>query len=161
MNQSKSDGAQGKENTGTAGTSKSNVNVTTVTANDEFRTDAEQLYITFTDPQRVAAFTRAPPQQFEPCEGGAFSLFGGNVTGMFVGLTPPKKIVQKWRLKQWPEHHFSTLNIEFDQNDVDAVTVMRVEWTGVPVGQEEVTKKNWETYYVRSMKQTFGFGTIL
>jgi activator of HSP90 ATPase len=39
--------------------------------------------------------------------------------------------------------------------------VMRVTWSGVPVGQEEVTKRNWGEYYVRSIKQTFGFGTIL
>ena len=76
-------------------------------------------------------------------------------------LEKPKRIVQDWRLKQWPEGHHSTLSINFDQNDVDAVTNMRVEWKGVPVGQEEVTKRNWETYYVRSIKQTFGFGTIL
>ncbi|KAL9057904.1 MAG: hypothetical protein Q9162_002031 [Coniocarpon cinnabarinum] len=142
-------------------TSKSNVNVTTLTASDEFRTDAEQLYITFTDPSRVAAFTRAPPEPFEPQVGGAFRLFGGNVQGTFQELQPPTKIVQKWRLAQWPAGHFSTLKVEFDQNDVDAVTVMRVEWQGVPVGQEEVTRRNWETYYVRAMKVTFGFGTVL
>ncbi|CRK25489.1 hypothetical protein BN1708_004033 [Verticillium longisporum] len=38
---------------------------------------------------------------------------------------------------------------------------MRVSWTGVPVGQEDVTKRNWEEYYVNSIKRTFGFGTIL
>ena len=48
------------------------------------------------------------------------------------------------------------LSISFDQNDVDGVTNMRVTWTGVPVGQEEVTKRNWGEYYVRSIKKTFG-----
>jgi activator of HSP90 ATPase len=38
---------------------------------------------------------------------------------------------------------------------------MRVDWAGVPVGEEEATKRNWENYYVRSMKQTFGIGSIL
>ena len=68
----------------------------------------------------------------------------------------PTKIVQSWRLDQWPSGHYSTLQIEFDQNDVDSVTVMRVEWTGVPVGQEEVTKRNWLEYYVKCIKRTFG-----
>ena len=137
------------------------MNVTTVTNSEEFRTEAAQLYLTFTDPQRVAAFTRAPPRVFEAKQGGKFELFDGNVSGEFLELQEPTKIVQKWRLKQWPEGHYSTLEIEFDQNNVDAVTVMRVNWTGVPVGQEEVTKKNWGEYYVRSIKTTFGFGTIL
>ena len=129
-----------------------------MTASDEFRTTAEELYSTFTDPQRLAAFTRGPPRQFEGSHvGGKFSIFDGNVVGEFAKLEPHKQMVQKWRLAQWPEGHFSTLEINFDQNDVDGVTQMRVTWTGVPIGQEDVTKQNWEVYYVRSMKQTFGY----
>lgn len=138
------------------------VNTTTVTDNEEFRTTAEELYKTFTDPQRLAAFTREPPRVFEGAHpGGKFELFGGNVTGEYKELEEPKSIVQSWRLNQWPAGHFSTLRIEFDQNDVEHVTVMRVTWSGVPVGQEDVTKRNWGEYYVRSIKKTFGFGTIL
>ncbi|KAI9716699.1 MAG: hypothetical protein M1812_005237 [Candelaria pacifica] len=133
------------------------VNVTTVTDTEEFRTTAAELYQTFTDPQRIAAFTRAPPKVFEGAKkGGKFELFGGNVAGEYVELDEPNKILQKWRLQQWPSGHYSTLEIKFDQNDRDAVTVMRVNWTGVPVGQEEVTKRNWGEYYVRSIKTTFG-----
>ncbi|KAK0617454.1 activator of Hsp90 ATPase [Immersiella caudata] len=138
------------------------VNTTTVTDNEEFRTTAAELYQTFTDPQRLAAFTRAPPKVFEGAKkGGKFELFGGNVSGEYLELVEPTKIVQSWRLDQWPSGHYSNLQIEFDQNDVDSVTVMRVEWTGVPVGQEEVTKRNWLEYYVKSIKRTFGFGTVL
>ncbi|KAL2755902.1 hypothetical protein ACRALDRAFT_2042156 [Sodiomyces alcalophilus JCM 7366] len=133
--------------------------VNTVTLNDsaEFRTSAEELYQTFTDPGRIAAFTRAPPKVFEGAQpGGKFELFDGNVEGEYVELSSPKTIVQKWRLKQWPAGHFSKLAISFDQNDVDHVTVMRVSWEGVPIGQEDVTKRNWEEYYVNSIKRTFG-----
>lgn len=138
------------------------VNTTTVTSNDEFRAPASELYKTFTDPQRLAAFTRAPPKLFDGAKvGGKFELFGGNVLGEYLELLEPTKIVQSWRLNQWPKGHVSRLEIGFDQNDVDNVTVMRVTWTGVPVGQEEVTRRNWREYYVRSIKQTFGFGTIL
>jgi activator of HSP90 ATPase len=143
--------------TTTSTTGKSSINTTTVTATDEFRTTAEEMYQTFTDPQRLAAFTRAPPRVFEGAQpGGKFAIFDGNVSGEFVVLESPKKIVQKWRLKQWPEGHMSSQEIIFDQNDVDRVTNMRVTWTGVPVGQEEVVQRNWEGYYVRSIKQTFG-----
>ncbi|GIJ81928.1 hypothetical protein Asppvi_000431 [Aspergillus pseudoviridinutans] len=144
--------------TTTTTTNKVALNTTTVTASDEFRTTAEEMYTTFTDPQRIAAFTRGAPRQFDGAQvGGKFSIFDGNVNGEFVKLDKPKQIVQKWRLAQWPEGHFSTLEINFDQNDVDAVTQMRVTWTGVPVGQEDVTKQNWDVYYVRSIKQTFGY----
>lgn len=143
--------------TTTQTSSTSSVNTTTVTATDEFRTTAAEMYQTFTDPQRIAAFTRAPPRQFDGAKaGGKFSIFDGNVSGEFVKLEEPTLIVQKWRLAQWPAGHLSTLEIKFDQNELDHVTNMRVTWTGVPVGQEEVVKRNWEGYYVRSIKQTFG-----
>ena len=143
--------------TTTSTTGTSSINTTTVNATDEFRTTAEEMFQTFTDPQRLAAFTRAPPRLFEGAKpGGKFAIFDGNVSGEFVTLEAPKKIVQKWRLKQWPEGHVSNQEIIFDQNDVDRVTNMRVTWTGVPVGQEEVVQRNWEGYYVRSIKQTFG-----
>ncbi len=133
------------------------VNTTTVTDQEEFRTTAAELYKTFTEPDRLAAFTRAPPNKFEGAKkGGKFELFDGNVAGEYLELEEPTKIVQSWRLNQWPAGHYSTQVIEFDQNDVDGVTVMRVTWTGVPVGQEEVTKRNWGEYYVRSIKLTFG-----
>ena len=133
------------------------VNTTTVTDTEEFRAPASELYKTFTDPQRIAAFTRGQPKRFDGAKvGGKFEIFGGNVSGEYKELDEPKKIVQTWRLDQWPAEHYSTLKIEFDQNDVDNVTVMRVEWTGVPIGQEEVTKRNWNEYYVRSIKTTFG-----
>jgi activator of HSP90 ATPase len=136
----------------------SKVNTTTVTDTAEFRTTAEEMYQTFTDVARLSAFTRAPPRVFEGAQvGGKFSLFGGNVSGEYLELAPPTKLVQSWRLDQWPAGHYSRLQIEFDQNDVDHVTFMRVTWEGVPVGQEEVTKRNWSEYYVRSIKQTFGY----
>jgi activator of HSP90 ATPase len=119
------------------------VNTTTVTDTEEFRAPASELYQTFTDPQRIAAFTRSTPKTFEGAKkGGKFELFGGNVSGEYLELEEPTKIVQSWRLDQWPKGHFSKLQINFDQNDVDNVTVIRVSWTGVPVGQEDVTKRN-------------------
>ena len=133
------------------------LNTVIVTDQEEFRTSAAELYRTFTDPQRLAAFTRAPPKKFEGAQkGGKWELFGGNVTGEYLELEEPTKLVQSWRLDQWPAGHHSKQTIEFDQNDVDNVTVMRVTWDGVPVGQEEVAKRNWGEYYVRSIKRTFG-----
>ncbi|EEA20276.1 Aha1 domain family [Talaromyces marneffei ATCC 18224] len=156
--QKSSSPAVGTSKTTTTSTGKVSVNTTTVTASDEFRTTAEELYTTFTDPQRIAAFTRGPPLQFDGAKvGGKFAIFDGNVTGEYVTLEPFKRVVQKWRLAQWPEGHFSTQEIVFNQNDVDRVTVMQVTWTGVPIGQEEVVQRNWEGYYVRSIKQTFGY----
>ena len=138
------------------------MNTVSITATDEFRTTALELYNTLTSADRLAAFTRSPPTVFEGAQdGGKFALFGGNVSGSYAELDSPKKLVQKWRLQTWPEGHYSNLEIKFDQNNEDQVTLMRVKWDGVPVGEEEVVKRNWEEFYVKSIKRTFGFGTIL
>jgi len=138
------------------------VNSVAVTDTTEFRTTAEELFVTFTDPQRISAFTRSPPRVWDGAQpGGKFALFGGGVSGEFVELSKPTKIVQKWRLEQWPQGHYSTLSLQFDQDDTNAVTNMRVDWDAVPVGEEDSTKERWGQYYVRSLKTTFGFGTIL
>ncbi|RVD82962.1 uncharacterized protein DFL_007369 [Arthrobotrys flagrans] len=135
------------------------VNTTEIVESFEFQTTAEELYQTFVDPSRVAAFTRSYPEVFEPVEGGRFKLFGGNVTGEFVKLAPAEKITQRWRLPNWPEGHYSVMTMVFDQGV--AATVLRLTWEGVPIGQEETAKKNFAEYYVRSIKITFGFGAIL
>jgi hypothetical protein len=54
--------------------------------------------------------------------------------------------------------HYSTLELVFDQGT--DTTNLRVKWTGIPVGQEEVSKRNFEDYYVRSIKTTFGYAVF-
>ncbi|KAF3165124.1 hypothetical protein TWF106_003201 [Orbilia oligospora] len=138
---------------------KAVVNTTEIVETFEFQTTADELYQTLVDPNRITAFTRSQPDVFEPVEGGRFKLFGGNVTGEFVRLDPTEKITQKWRLANWPEGHYSTMTMVFDQGV--AATVLRLTWKGVPIGQEETARKNFSEYYVRSIKITFGFGAIL
>jgi activator of HSP90 ATPase len=142
-------------------TSSSSVNTTTLSSNDEFHTSAEQLQRVFTDPAMVTAFTRSPPQVWSgTAQGDKFVIFDGNVEGEFVSVSPTE-VVQRWRLKQWPANHYSSLNLTFDQKDAEGVTFLRVKWAGIPIGQEEVTRKNWEEYYVKSIKICFGYGTVL
>ena len=90
-------------------------------------------------------------------EGGKFTLFGGGVTGEYVSLKQPTQIIQKWRLSLWPQGHYTTLTLDFDQDDENGVTNMRANWDKVPVGEEDSTKAKWGEYYVRSLKTTFGY----
>ncbi|KAK9476237.1 activator of Hsp90 ATPase [Lipomyces japonicus] len=133
-------------------------NTTTLRLDPVFQTSANELYKTFLEPARVAAWTRSPPVKFDNKEGGEFSLFGGNVSGKFVKLVEDKSIEMQWRLRDWKPQHFANLNILFDQGNSE--TKALVNWTGVPIGQEDVTRQNFEEYYVKSIKLTFGFGAV-
>lgn len=84
--------------------------------------------------------------------GTEFELFDGNVHGTLMQATPGKSIMQTWRLKNWPQDHFSTVTLKFIENQ-DGVTV-NVNQVGVPVGQEELIRKNWMGYYWNAIKES-------
>ncbi|SAL95191.1 hypothetical protein [Absidia glauca] len=133
--------------------------VNTVSMNDdiEFQTSAHELYETLLDPQRVSAWSRGPAKISREI-GSSFELFNGNVSGKILELVPDKKIVQSWRLGAWPADMYSTVTLEFDQGP-DGVR-LHLKQTGLPLGEEELTRNNWNGYYWRAIKQTFGFGAV-
>ena len=52
--------------------------------------------------QLVEAFTRSK-SVVDARRGGQFSLLGGKISGEFVELNRPNRIVQRWREQSWPE----------------------------------------------------------
>ncbi|KAL7005780.1 Co-chaperone [Cystobasidiomycetes sp. EMM_F5] len=82
--------------------------------------------------------------------------FRGNIVGKVTSVDPPKRFVQTWRAPQWPENHFGTLTIGFDQGS--SSTKLSLELEGVPVGKEDETEKGLDIYYIRSLKQ---IGSVL
>lgn len=135
------------------------INTSNLTDSYEFQTTKEELYNTFIDPQRVAAWSRSRPIA-PPKNGGQYELFQGNVQGEFVHVDPiSSSLVQTWRLRSWPEGQFARLEYEFDQGSDG--TTLKVKWNGVPIGQEDTVRTNFYEYYVKPIKLIFGFGAIL
>lgn len=137
------------------------LNTASVYLEPEFNTTAEQLYITLTDRDRVVAWARLTPEMpaYPVPVGLEFSLFGGAVLGKFIKLDPHHEIQQLWRLSDWKPGHYATLDIRLSQGLLG--TNMLVKFTGVPIGEEDRVRANFEEYYVRSIKLTFGFGAVL
>ncbi|WPK26922.1 hypothetical protein PUMCH_004290 [Australozyma saopauloensis] len=133
-------------------------NTATLHLEPTFNTTAEQLYITLLDVQRVSAWTRSQAQ-IEPKEGSEFKLFGGSITGKNLKLVENERITQSWRLEDWKAGHYAQLDIQLKQGAGE--TTMVVKWSGIPIGEEERVRGNFEDYYVRSIKITFGFGAVL
>jgi activator of HSP90 ATPase len=119
---------------------------------------ANDVYNALTRPEMFVAFTHGSGQ-IEPKVGGKFHMFGGNVHGKILELDPPKKIVQDWRFKHWPEGHFSkvTFTIEEKQDS----TKVKVHQSGVPASDQEKTREGWDQFYWDAMKRTFGFGSYI
>lgn len=131
-----------------------------------FNVPAEELYRTFVDKQRIMAWSRS----FASRSGGngpalavgdTFELFGGNVTSELIEAQENKKLVFSWRLSDWRDKVNSKLSMEFHESKEYHETKLQVTWSGIPVGEEDRVRGNFEEYYVRSIKITFGFGAVL
>jgi activator of HSP90 ATPase len=136
------------------------IHTTTVSEDIEFTATAKDLYDVFVQPDKLAAWTKSPPT-IEPKVGGKVVLFQGNVRGEFLTLDEGKQIEQTWRLPTWPEGmeylylvlrlgHYCNLKMVFDQGL--ETTTLRVTWSGVPIGEEDVTKRNFREYYINQIK---------
>lgn len=136
-------------------------NTTTLHLEPEFNTSAEQIYRTLLDEPRIAAWTRSYPiiDAFPPKEGSEFKFFSGSVQGKILKLVPNEQIVQLWRLDDWKAGHYAELNMKLIQGSGETKLVTR--FTGIPIGEEERVKDNFEEMYIRSIKITFGFGAVL
>jgi uncharacterized protein YndB with AHSA1/START domain len=81
----------------------------------DFNASPQRIYEVLTDEKQFSAFTGAPAE-IEGRAGGAFSTFGGFITGRNVELVPNKRIVQAWRVKVWPEGVYSIVAFELTPN---------------------------------------------
>ncbi|KAM5250004.1 activator of 90 kDa heat shock protein ATPase homolog 2 isoform 3-T3 [Hipposideros larvatus] len=70
-----------------------------------FDTAVEQLYSIFTVKDLVQKFSKSPAI-LEAEKGGKFQMFDGNVMGEYMELLTNRKIVMKWRCRNWPEEVF-------------------------------------------------------
>src|SRR5262249_59819737 len=77
----------------------------------EFKTNPQRVYDALLDAKQFSAFTGAPAE-IDRQVGGAFSCFGGIITGRNIELVPNQRIVQAWRVKVWPEGVYSIVTFE-------------------------------------------------
>lgn len=124
-----------------------------------FHATAADLFKVFLEPDRASAWSRSTAI-IKPEAGFKYSLFGGNISGTITKLAKDSTSIQMtWRLREWKDGHFANLTLDFDQKVDD--TTCRVSWTGIPLGEADVVRRNFEEYYVKPIKITFGYGAVL
>jgi len=119
---------------------------------------ALEAFNALTRPEMFAAFTHGSGK-IDPKVGGLFEMFGGNVHGKILEMREPEVIVQEWRLKEWPDGHFSKVTYTIAEKEDS--TKITIDQTGVPKSALDKTKEGWERYYWDAMKRTFGFGSFM
>jgi activator of HSP90 ATPase len=77
--------------------------------------------------------------------GGAFTLFGGYITGRQVELVPNERIVQAWRTGGWAPGVYSIAKFELVAQSSGTKIVF--DHAGFPKGEAEVLASGWKAHY--------------
>ena len=88
-------------------------------------------------PNTTVAISREP--------GGAFSAFGGHITGRQIELIPNQRIVQAWRAASWPVGAYSIAR--FDLSADGTATKLSFDHTGFPQGLADHLLAGWKGNY--------------
>src|SRR6266852_4343472 len=111
---------------------------------------AQRIYETLTNAAQFSEFTGGAPAEIDRDPGGAFSCFGGMITGRNVELLPNQRIVQAWRVKMWPEGLYSIVKFELRQQGSETHLIM--DHVGFPQGMRahlngEEANGGWHRQY--------------
>jgi activator of HSP90 ATPase len=114
-----------------------------------FNASPHAVYEALMDSRKHAAFSQMPAR-ISRKPGGWFTAYGPYLSGVNLELVPGKKIVQFWRSKNWPEHHYST--VTFALNRVRGGTRLTFTQVGVPDNDYKAKTRGWVKSYWEPMK---------
>jgi activator of HSP90 ATPase len=111
-----------------------------------------RIYGALLDSKQFAAFSGAPAA-IDPAPGGAFSMFGGQITGRNVELVPDERIVQAWRPGIWAPGVYSIVRFEFKPEGSQTKVILN--HTGFPEGRFAGLDSGWHEHYWEPLKKYF------
>jgi activator of HSP90 ATPase len=139
-----------QQTTGERSSARGPFNAITIHQEVDFQVGPQRLYEALLDSKQFSAFS-GRPAQIDPAVGGAFSLFGGHIVGRNVELVPNQRIVQVWRVVDWPEGAYSI--VKFELKVQGASTHLVFDHTGFPEGLHDHLAAGWEANYWALLKK--------
>jgi activator of HSP90 ATPase len=88
---------------------------------------------------------KSAPTLISPKPGGAFSMFGGYITGRQLELQPGVRIVQVWRSASWAPHLYSIVRFELSAHPDGAKLVF--DHVGFPNDEAQSLATGWQEHY--------------
>ena len=115
------------------------------------KANPKRVYDTLLDGKRFSEFTGGAPAEIDATAGGAFSCFGGMITGRNLELLPHRRIVQAWRAGNWPEGVYSIVRFEIEAQGPD--TKLTLDHLAFPGGSAEHLDGGWHKMYWEPLKK--------
>lgn len=116
----------------------------------DFKASPQRIYEALLDTKQFSAFA-GMPAEINREVGGAFSLFGGHIIGRNVELIPNKRIVQAWRVVDWPEGVYSIARFELKAQG--SGTHLVFDHTGFPEDLRDHLAEGWADHYWARLKK--------
>lgn len=114
-----------------------------------FGASPERVYKALTAASQFSKVTGGAPAAISPEAGGAFTCFGGMISGRNVEVEPNRRIVQAWRAGNWPAGVYSIVKFELQAEGQH--TKLILDHTGFPEGTREHLEAGWKTNYLEPL----------
>lgn len=85
--------------------------------------------------------------------GGSFSLFDGHIIGRILELVPNQRIVEAWRVVDWPAGDYSI--VRFELKPSGSGTQITFDHIGFPKGFREHLAIGWQEHYWDALAKYF------
>jgi activator of HSP90 ATPase len=153
--------AQMKENVMSEHTNKTD-SLKGVTIHQEvyFKVSPQRVYEALLSSKQFSEFTAKSGGGFSSMSakidstiGGAFSVFDGHIIGRILELVPNQRIVEAWRVVDWPAGVYSIA--KFELKSQGAGTQLIFDHTGFPENLQEHLAMGWQQHYWDALTKYF------
>jgi len=125
-----------------------------------FNVTPQQVYQALLSSEQFSAFTKksfdmftATSAKIDAKEGGFFSVFDGHIIGRILELTPDQRIVEAWRVVDWPAGVYSIARFELKGRG--SGTQLIFDHIGFPEGLKEHLTIGWQQHYWDALSKYF------
>lgn len=109
------------------------------------------LWDALTDPKQIEGWGAGPDVVMEMEDGGAFSYWGGDITGKNVDIEPESSLVQEWHSNGTVTE--VTVSLAAGEFEGEEGTNMVITQTDVPDAEVEEFDRGWDEYYAGPLKE--------
>ena len=125
-----------------------------------FKQTPQQIYQTLLNSKAFSDCTKKSFPMFSDTSakidatvGGTFSVFDGHIIGRILELVPNERIVEAWRVVDWPAGIYSIAKFEIKQQN--SGTHLVFEHVGFPQGLKEHLSIGWQQHYWDALNNYF------
>jgi len=116
----------------------------------DFKASPQRIYDALLDTKQFSAFS-GMQAEINREVGGAFTIFSGHIIGRNLELIPNKRIVQAWRVVDWPEGVYSIA--KFELKPQGSGTHLVFDHTGFPEELRDHLAEGWADHYWARLKK--------